>query len=96
MSYLASELTPYDSHKSFYGKAVEYYNDKTGEYFLKSYSTIVAKITPDGKIFIDGEYSATTRRHIYAFAEKHGVSIANIKEMRKIIEESKGTVIELE
>lgn len=61
------ELTPHDSHKSFYGKAlvIELEN---GDELLQSYSTIVLIKKPDGKLIRtwDG-YSATTGRHIASF-----------------------------
>ena len=68
------ELPCLDSRKSFYGKArVTEYPD--GEKVLCSYSTNVAKITPDG-VFIrlwDG-YSLTTNRHIKSFCAFYGVN----------------------
>lgn len=61
------DLPCFDSHKSFYGKAkcIELEN---GEKLLKSYNTIVAKITNDGTVvrLWDGD-SQTTRRHFYSF-----------------------------
>lgn len=61
------ELQPKDSHKSFYKKAFVIYAD--GVEYLQSYNTIVAVKTDDGTIHRtwDG-YSATTQRHIKAFA----------------------------
>jgi len=62
------KLSPCDSHKSFYGKAlvIELEN---GDELLQSYSTIVLIKKPDGKLIRtwDG-WSATTGRHIRAFA----------------------------
>lgn len=60
------ELTPTDSHKSFYGKATVI--EKNGVKTLISYSTLVAKIDKSGKIYRlwDG-WSATTGRHIASF-----------------------------
>ena len=59
-------LKPYDSHKSFYGKAVVI--ETNGYAMLKSYETIVAYIDKAGSFHRtwDG-YSATTMRHINAF-----------------------------
>ena len=61
-------LTPNDSHKSFYGKAIvkEYEN---GVKILQSYKTDVLRIDPDGKLTrLWNGWSATTGRHIKAFA----------------------------
>lgn len=81
MSYHGTfELQPlYDGHKSFYGKAfVERWGTENGmRYVLKSYSTVVAQVTPITSI---GTYpsifdvavnmdvlSATTLRHVKEF-----------------------------
>lgn len=77
------ELYPVDGRKSFYGKAAEY-EDIDGNYWLRSYNTIVAKII-DGELFVRGEYSYTTNRHVYSFAYKHCIDCSNIKQMRKRI-----------
>lgn len=73
------ELQPLnDGHESFYGKAfVERWNTEHGmQYVLKSYGTVVAKVTPthaDNEaetydIEIGMEYlSATTLRHVKEF-----------------------------
>lgn len=62
------ELKPKTSQKSFYGKATVIVNDK-GEKFLKSYDTIVMKIDHSGKKFRTwDDFSATTGKHIAAFA----------------------------
>lgn len=74
------ELQPlYDSHQSFYGKAfVERWSTENGtRLVLKSYGTVVAKVTPmggEGKDFepyhveIGMQYlSATTLRHVKEF-----------------------------
>lgn len=80
MKYLGTfELQPlYDGHKSFYGKAiVERWNTENGMmYVLKSYGTVVAKVTPtyadnevetyDVEIGMD-HLSATTLRHVKEF-----------------------------
>lgn len=62
------ELTPSDSRKSFYKKAIVIIDDN-GEELLKSYNTIVAKKDKDGNIkrLWDG-WSATTGRHLTAWA----------------------------
>lgn len=81
MSYQGMfELQPvYDRHQSFYGKAfVERWSTGNGtQYVLKSYGTVVAKVTPmggEGKDFepyhveIGMQYlSATTLRHVKEF-----------------------------
>lgn len=74
------ELQPlYDGRKSFYGKAfVERYDTENGmQYVLKSYGTVVAKVTPisawdtEQEVFrveVDMEYlSYTTLRHVKEF-----------------------------
>ena len=61
------ELRPTDSHKSFWGKA-EIIILKNGTRLLRSYSTIVAGITKNGKAFRSWSgWSATTGRHIKSF-----------------------------
>ena len=81
MSYQGTfELQPlYDSRQSFYGKAfVERWDTGNGmQYVLKSYGTVVAKVTPVGawdakrevfRVEIGMEYlSATTLRHVKEF-----------------------------
>lgn len=62
------EVAPCDSHKSFYGKAKVYLTDD-GERWLKSYDTFVLKQDSNGKwIRLWNSWSATTGRHISAFA----------------------------
>ena len=73
------EMQPlYDSHRSFHGKAlVERWDTEYGvRYVLKSYDTVVAKVTPT---YVDdetatyaveigmGHLSATTLRHVKEF-----------------------------
>ena len=66
-------LTPIDSRKSFYGKAIAIEHDN-GIIELKSYDTIVAKIV-DGVFYrLWNDYSATTMRHINAFIDKYNIS----------------------
>lgn len=62
------ELTPNDSHKSFYGKARVFVLED-GTEILRSYQTDVLARDPDGTLrrLWDG-WSATTGRHIKAFA----------------------------
>ena len=76
----AFELQPlFDGHKSFYGKAfVERWGTENGmRYVLRSYGTVVAKVTPISawdtkqevfRVEIGMEYlSATTLRHVKEF-----------------------------
>lgn len=81
MSYQGTfELQPvYDRHESFYGKAfVERWSTENGtQLVLKSYGTVVAKVTPTGetgrgseacRVEIGMRYlSATTLRHVKEF-----------------------------
>lgn len=91
MTYLGtSELQPlYDGHKSFYGKAfVERWNTEHGmQWVLKSYGTVVAKVTPtyaDNEaetydVEIGMEYmSATTLRHVKEFLAQTDVIFRGI------------------
>lgn len=83
---LISHLVPNDSHKSFYGKAVL---DDQGDYIiLYSYDTPVVQydksagifyIMPNGEFAPDGKYSATTTRHIRAFAAQLGINVGNAR-----------------
>lgn len=73
------ELQPlYDSHQSFYGKAfVERWDTEYGtQLVLKSYGTVVAKVTPTYLTYDTaaysveigmGDLSATTLRHVKEF-----------------------------
>lgn len=74
------EMRPlYDSHQSFYGKAlIERWDTEYGmQYVLKSYGTVVAVVTPLGEMGEDavayrveigmGHLSATTLRHVKEF-----------------------------
>lgn len=45
--------------------------DDEGNIYLRSYATIVAKLSPDGYCEVYGLYSATTRKHIGAFAHEY-------------------------
>lgn len=81
MEYLGMfELQPlYDGHESFYGKAfVERWSTENGiQYVLKSYGTVVAKVTPINacdtvqevfRVGVGMKYlSATTLRHVKEF-----------------------------
>ena len=66
------ELKPTNGRKSFYGKAtvIEYDN---GDIELKSYDTIVARIS-DGKFKrLWNGYSATTMNHVNSFVNLFGI-----------------------
>lgn len=58
---------PYDSHKSFYSKAVLILDGDA--IMLRSYNTIVASFSTLNGLKINGLYSMTTRRHLRAFIE---------------------------
>ena len=66
------DLEPMGLQKSFYGKAKYSFYEK--EYFLKSYDTIVCKMTLNRTLvrLWDG-YSDTTLRHVNAFCRKCGL-----------------------
>lgn len=69
-------LTPADSHKSFYGKAVVLLL-KDGVRILTSYGTPVVLVTADGSCYRTWQgWSATTGRHIKSFCglNKRGFS----------------------
>jgi hypothetical protein len=73
----------YDSRKSFYGKAeVIVYVDGTKQ--LKSYNTIVAEISTEGKAEVFGTYSPTTLRHIKEFLKQNGFSADSKKEIEEL------------
>lgn len=68
-----SDLTCYDTHKSFYGKAKLVFTKN--EVFLCSYNTLVCKIDKHG-IFVRlwNGYSATTMRHVNSFLHTFHIS----------------------
>lgn len=69
------ELTPNDSHKSFYGKAHVVEIDNAC--FLRSYDTIVCKYDRETGEFsrMWCGYSATTMRHVRAFIAHYGLDL---------------------
>lgn len=76
------ELEPiYSNVKSFYGKAKII--RENGVIKLMSYSTIVATIQ-DGKLHINGFYSATTLRHLKEFIEQMGFKSGSKSELEKM------------
>lgn len=62
------ELTPTNSKKSFYGKAIVIIDDE-GTETLISYDTPIIERTADGKLnrLWFGDWTATTGRHIKSF-----------------------------
>ena len=76
------DIVPNDSHKSFYGKAWEF-TDLDGSTVLVSYTTRVARITPDGQCKVNGLYSATTTRHSKAWLTTHGFPYKDSKDILK-------------
>lgn len=75
-------LNPIDGRKSFYNKAYEY-TDGNGDVVLVSYTTRVARITPEGKCEVKGLYSATTTRHIKAWLASHNLPYSDSKDILK-------------
>ena len=62
--------TRYDSRRSFYGKA-QVLEDTDGNYWLKSYETIVAYCDREtGEVVTMGYYSTTTSRHQKEFVSQ--------------------------
>ena len=49
--------------------------DDNGNIYLISYVTLVAGIKADGTCFCNGTYSATTRKHISAFAREYAAPL---------------------
>lgn len=64
-------LSRYDARLSFYGKA-QILSLSTEAKLLKSYNTIVAMVTNEGKYVGGGNFSATTRRHQKEFYKQFG------------------------
>lgn len=92
------ELKPiYTSQKSFYGKATveQLDNFNVGGTIFKlsnlfSYSTHVATFITDGTrsgLFLTGEYSKTTVKHIREFVRQQGIDemVLSIDKLRKHI-----------
>lgn len=78
------EISPNDSRKSFYGKAKVYVTD-SGDEILISYDTPVLMRTTDGKLIRlwDG-WSATTGRHIKAFANLNKAEFCALSQEQKL------------
>lgn len=75
------ELHPvYDSRASFYGKA-KVLIDEHGNQRLQSYDTIVAELSSDGTLKLNGRYSITTGRHIREFLRQNGLPNMSKKEI---------------
>lgn len=72
---IVDEITPYDSHVSFRGKArIAHVESKSGRIYeiLISYNTAVAMLDSAGRfIRLWNGYSATTARHIDAFLHRY-------------------------
>lgn len=80
---MKQELEPiYDRAKSFYKKAFIIRN-ADNSIDLLSYSTIVATIK-NGKLHINGFYSATTLRHLKKFIEQMGFQCGSKTELEKM------------
>lgn len=76
------ELEPvYSNVKSFYGKARVL--KENGVIKLLSYDTIVATIE-NGKVHINGWYSATTTRHIKEFLQQMGFKVGTKAQLEKL------------
>ena len=64
--------TIYNRQKSFYKKAVIFEDEKTGDKWLISYDTLVAKIIDDKIYRCWSGYSKTTQNHINEFLDQNG------------------------
>lgn len=84
----------YDSRQSFYSKArvIETVNKNVKDYQLKSYDTIVARLTIIGNIYtyyvfdyeVEGKTSTqTTKRHQKEFFRQNGLTDDEIKKLFK-------------
>ena len=67
------ELKPINNRKSFYGKAEAIEKDN-GDIELRSYNTIVARISNGKFERLWSGYSQTTMNHINAFISLYGIS----------------------
>ena len=63
----------HSSQKEFYGKAGVWLTDK-GVLCLRSYTTLVAVVLPNGRYLSGGNYSATTSRHQKEFFKQFAKS----------------------
>ena len=73
-THLLGELvSQYSSQKEFYGKATVWQTDK-GVLCLRSYTTIVAVVLPNGRYLSGGNYSPTTSRHQKEFFKQFAKS----------------------
>ena len=79
------ELKPNGRQKSFYGKAMVYYNSKSGMWILHSYKTDVCGIDGYRKFHrFWGGYSATTAKHIAAFCSQFGIPVFNKRDWENL------------
>ena len=75
-NYIYNELVPiYDGRKSFYRKAMVYYDDDLQYVILRSYDTDVLAIDRFYKTFVRlwNGYSSTTMRHVNEFCRQFGI-----------------------
>lgn len=72
----------YDERLEFcqYGSAGKVYTED-GDCILVSYTTSVAGVDHTGYAWCNGTYSATTRKHIGAFAKEYGLTYHDFKAM---------------
>lgn len=66
-------INPTDGRKSFYNKATVI-DHENGIFELKSYDTIVARISNGKFERLWSGYSATTMRHVNSFIDHFGIS----------------------
>ena len=79
------ELRPiYAKQKSFYGKAIVFYNSWNNALWLRSYSTIVAGVdTTSGLLYVNELYSDTTTKHIKEFVAQATGEYLTVAELRQ-------------
>ena len=72
----------YDERLEFcpYGSCGKVYT-ADGDVVLVSYTTSVAGVDHNGFAWCNGTYSATTRKHIGAFAKEYGLTYQDFKAM---------------
>lgn len=60
--------------------------DNDNNVHLFSYYTLVATITPDGWLTVNGLYSMTTRKHISAFMKEYGGGVLDYQSAKSAYE----------
>jgi hypothetical protein len=60
--------------------------DNENNIHLFSYVTLVATITPDGWLTVNGLYSMTTRKHISAFMKEYGGGVLDYQSAKSAYE----------